>query len=248
MNHPLKRFGHLLLLAAVPAAIFTSCGGDDDPDPVPVVDKGKVMAVHAVTSPSVAVKFLSDDTELKQLAYKEQSGYQEVNAGSHTFKIAVAATGGATLLSSTQTVSKDKSYSLFAYTATGQASNTATGLWVEDDLTAPSSGKAKIRLVNVGQGTPSPVGLMRTENSTTTTAVIPGTALGAASSFVEIAPGTATYYLVNTTTNLPVVPLAGSDKLTTNFAAGKIYTLYLRGSATPLSTTERFELDLVTHN
>jgi hypothetical protein len=234
------------LLAALPAALaFASCG-KDDPDPV-APDQARVLTVHAAANTStLPIKSTIGDKEGPNVTYGTNSGYQTVGTGNMAVKAAIAASGGATLYSGTQSLGKDKSYSLFVYSAVGQAVNTASTLWVEDDLTAPTTG-AKIRLVHVGQGLASPLGLSKPNSTGSLEPVVAATAAGAASAFVSVPAGTFSYNLVNASGNT-IVPLVGASVLSTNFQSGKIYTIVIRGSNSPASDNERFTLDLITNN
>ncbi|SNC75683.1 protein of unknown function [Hymenobacter gelipurpurascens] len=228
-----------VVFAALPAALaFSSCSNDDKADPIP--DQGRVLAVHAAPNANVKVSVLADEQAIKDLNYGENSGYQVLNAGSKVFKVNVAGTT-TTVATATQTVAKDKNYSLFAYSPSNQA-NSVAPLWVEDDLTAPAAGKAKIRVVHVGQGAASPLTLYRTESTGTATLLIPNISFGNASAFTEIDANTANLYLSNSS-NVPVI-IIGSKVL----AAGKIYTLVVRGSSTGLTTDLQVKADFIENN
>lgn len=215
------------LWLVLPAALaFTACSSDSTPAPA----QGRVNTYHAAASANIGLKVLFDDTEKSTITYGNSTGYQALSAGSHTIKVNVASSG-ANILTQPVTVEKDKSYSYFVY---ANSTTTQAGLLTTDDLTAPASGKAKIRLVNLGQGAANPVKL-----STTVAAVadIPGTeaAFGAASPYVEILPGA--YNIAVTTgatsatvTNGNVGNGTGAGTVANKtYEAGKIYTVIYRG-------------------
>ncbi|TGE19937.1 DUF4397 domain-containing protein [Hymenobacter elongatus] len=235
------------LAVALPAALVLAGCGKDDESPAPAPDQANVLTVHAAANNStLPIKSTIGDRESANVSYGANSGYRKVLTGSLPVKVTIAAAGGATLTSGTQTLAKDRYYSYFVYSAVGQATNTSANLWVEDDLTVPTTG-AKVRLVHVGQGLVSPLGLSRPDGSGMLVPVVTPISSGAASAFVAIPSGTASYNLVNATNNT-IVPLAGASVLATNFAAGKIYTIVVRGSSSPATSNEQFTIDLITHN
>ncbi len=228
------------LLAALPALLLAAACSKSDSTPAP--DQGRVNAYHMAASANVPLKFAVDAVDKGPLNYNGSSGYQNVNVGSHTLTFTVA--GGAQAASKPVTVEKGKSYSFFVY-AVDAAS--ADGLVTTDDLTAPaaattsSPGKAKIRLVNLGQGTPSPLGLATTVAGVS---AISGTeaAFGTASPFVEILPGSYNVAVTNGATPVDrgnVGDGSGAGLVTPanyTYQAGKIYTIIYRGLTGTLVT------------
>jgi hypothetical protein len=234
--------------AVLPATLLlAACGKDDKPAPA-APDQARVLVSHNDANNSArSIKVTVGTTEGPSVNYGANTGYQTVGVGAFDIKTNIAATGGAQINTENKTLAKDKSYSYFVYSGVGQATNTALGVWTEDDLSAPASNTAKIRLVHVGQGIVSPLGLSRPNASGMLDAVVPPTTAGSASAFVSIPTGTASYNLVNSSMNT-IVPLAGTAVLSTNFAAGKIYTMVIRGSSNPATANEQFTLDLITNN
>lgn len=236
-------------LAILPATVlfFSACSKDDDPVVTPV-DQGRIYVYHGAPSANVAIKFLFDDVEKSNVIYGQNGGYQTVNTGIHTLRI--NNTAGTTLATQQATVEKDKSYSYFAFSPT---TTTVGGLFVTDDLTAPSANTAKIRLVHLGQGSASPLkisstsvaGLVDVANINVvfagSTPAAGSTATVGASSFVEIPVGT---YNLAVTTGSPSLSVAsvgdgsGSGTGTKAYEAGKIYTVVLRGTTSPLVSTD----------
>lgn len=234
--------------ALLPATLLlAACSKTDQPAPA-APDQARVLVAHDDANNSTRpIKVTVGATEGPSVAYGANSGYQTVKTGALAIRTNIAATGGAQINTENKTLEKDKSYSYFVYSGVGQATNTALGVWAEDDLSAPAAGMAKVRLVHVGQGLASPLGLSKPGASGTLDAIVPPTGAGAPSAFVSIPTGTASYNLVNANKNT-IVPLAGASVLSTNFAAGKIYTIVIRGSSNPATTNEQFTLDLITNN
>ena len=238
--------------ALLPATLLlAACGKSDTPAPTPAPDTAQVLAVHAAVSNSTRnIKVTVGDKEGPTVAYGTNSSYQSVTTGNLTVKAAIDAAGGATLYSVAQTLSKDKSYSFFAYSIPGQSTAAVSGLLVEDNLTLPASGTAKVRLVHVGRDLESPLTLSRTPSGGgALAAVTTATATGQASAFVEVPAGTASYNLANSS-NAAIQPAFGGAVLATPFVAGGIYSIIVRGAVSTSAPTdnEKFTLQLIKHN
>jgi hypothetical protein len=123
-----------------------------------------------------------------------------------------------------------------------------------DDLTAPASGKAKIRFVNLAPGAPN-VDFGITGQSTplfTNTkygnaggAILSGTGLNAYSigPFITVDAGTVSFNVTKTSDQSAIV-IANNLLNNITLASGKIYTIYINGtpSSTDLGAT------IITHN
>lgn len=253
MNLPFNHFGRLVLMAALPAALLSSCGNDDDsPPPTPEVDTGKVMLVNAAVSTSAGIKFLANDAQIGQLDYGQNSGYDKVAANSAVTVKANNATTNATLATLATSVAKDANYSIFAYAPTF---STVGLLQLTDDLTAPASGQAKIRLVHLGEGLASPLKL--SAQSITGQADVPGisSAFGAANSFgfVSVPAGDFSLIVTSGAASSPVLyvgngnggsdPANGGTSTSTTvvnrYESGKIYTILVRGSNNSLGAANQ---------
>ncbi|GAA3949084.1 DUF4397 domain-containing protein [Hymenobacter algoricola] len=245
-----------LLLATVPAALaFTGCGNDDD-DPVvtPVPDQGKIMLVHAAPTSSAAVKIVANDNkELGQATYGTNSSYVNVVAGAQSLKVNDA-TSGATSVTQTLAVEKNKNYSFFAYSPNANLGS-AAGLAVVDDLTAPAAGKAKIRIVHLGVSAPSPLNLSLPAPTIGTTEIITNVGFGTASSFTELTPNTYNLAVSTGAGATGMVEVSVGDGTGTNptgakaYAAGKIYTILVRGiKSTSVATNLRLQAVVIENN
>jgi hypothetical protein len=236
MNLPFNHFGRLLLLAAVPVALLSSCGNDDDnPPPTPVPDQGKVMLVHAAAASNVQVTAFVNDGQVGQLNYGQNSAYLNVNTGTPTLRIN---NGSAALVSQNLTIAKDQSYSSFVYSPSATIGATPVILTTTDDLAAPASNQAKVRIVHLAVNAPTPVRL-------TVPSAVPGAAgtditgdiaFGAASSFFPINAGQQNLSISaagtpSRTTVLSVGDGSGSGSGVKTYEAGKIYTIVVRGIA-----------------
>jgi hypothetical protein len=226
------------LLLAIPALLaFSACSKEDTPTPTPVPDQGRISVYHMAASANVGLKFLFDDAEKASLTYGQSSLNQALNTGSRVLKVNVASSSVAAIAARTVTVEKDKNYSYFAYADTP---TTLAGLFLPDDLTFPtaSAGKARIRLVHLGQGSTTPLKLATTVAGVTDIANTDA-GFATASSFVDIIPGQYNVAVISGSgaTGTIIANVgdgsgsgAGTNK---NYEAGKIYTVVLRGITGP---------------
>lgn len=260
MNLPFNHPGRLLLLAAVPAALLTACGNDDDNPVTPAPEQGRVVLVHAAPSANTQVTALVNDQAVGQLTYGQNSSYLNVAAGTPVLKINNSA--GQTAVQQSLTVANNQNYSVFAYSPTA----TTVGLLpITDDLTAPASGQAKVRIVHLGVGAPATVRLGQQTVSTPveiagTTVTFPAssTATTAASSFVSIAAGD--YNLAAITGSPATTVLAVGDgtgsgvngtaaaTATRKYEAGKIYTILVRGLSGSIDPPLQPRAVVIQHN
>lgn len=222
------------LLAALPAVLaFSACSKDDNNTPAP--DKGQVLFSHAAAASAVPVKALIKGGEVGSLTYGSSTSYLTTNADTATVRINVASSGQGAAKTNFR-IEKDKNYSVFAYSPTASIGSVALKYFT-DDLTAPATNQAKVRIVHLAVGVPSPVRL-------TVPSVIPGTAgndvtpdiaFGNASEFFAINAGSANLVITAgspvRTQVLAVGDGSGSGSGTKNYEAGKIYTIVVRGIA-----------------
>ncbi|HEX8424835.1 DUF4397 domain-containing protein [Hymenobacter sp.] len=224
-------FHRSFLFVALPAALaFSSCGDDNPAAPA----QGKVLISHAAASALVQVTAFVNDQQVGQLNYGQNSSYLTVNAGSPTFRIN---NGSQVITTQALTIEGNQNYSVFAYSPTAAVGSVAL-LSITDDLALPAAGQAKVRLVHLAVGAPSPVRL-------TLPSPLPGgagtditsdVAFGTASSFVALNAG-APLNLTITANGTPRTQVlvvgdgTGSGTGTKTFEAGKIYTVVVRGIA-----------------
>jgi hypothetical protein len=239
------------LLAAIPAALaFASCGNDDDDTPA-APSQGKVLFSHSAATASSQVKILANDKDLGTLNYGFTGSYLTLDAGTQTIKINDASSN-VTAVTQTASVERDKNYSVFAYSPTN-ALGSVSALVVTDDLTAPTTGKAKIRLVHLGVGAPTQVSLSQ-PGAVGTSDIVPNVSFANSSPFVEIAPGTYSLAIstgTGATANIEtsVGDGTGTGTGTKAYVAGKIYTVVVRGiKSTTVAQDLRLKAVIVENN
>ena len=194
-------------------------------------EEARVLVTHA--SPDApGVDLLVDN---QKLTFPNSTGYLTVTAGTRNIKVNAAGTT-TTVINADVPFTKDKNYSLFAY---NQLASIGAVL-VEDDLTAPASGKAHIRFFHLSPGAPAvTVGVL---NGDVFTPVFSDRAFEtqatatANQAFAPVDAGTYTFDVRVAGTTTSVLTLPGI-----NLQAGKIYTVFARGivgnSTTPLGAT-----------
>jgi hypothetical protein len=196
---------------------FSSCSKDDDN--TTVHPDATVKIVNSLPDAG-SVDVYNGDTKLNSSAitFASATGYLNAAKGDFTYNFKTTV-GGSTVLSAPLTF-KSGSYSLFATGTT--VDNTTVGVLTEDNLDAPASGKAKIRLVHVSPDAP-PVNFL-VHDSTVYSAV----GYKGATTFAELPAGTYTVKLNNSNSGETVI-----TKADVTLVAGKIYTVVAEGLASP---------------
>lgn len=236
------------LLAAVPAAlVFSGCGEDDD-SAAPAPDQGRVVVVNGAAGINVPVKVLAGDAEKASVAYGQNSSYTNLNTGDQIFKVNVASSGQNVVTQPAFKIEKDKSYSYFLYTPS--ATTAGAGLFATDDLTAPATGKAKIRLVNLALASTGPLRLSQ-QLAVGYSDIIPDVAFPGVSNFIEINAGPLNLAVSAGNPSLPIYQVgdgSGTGTGTKTYEAGKIYTVVVRGDANNLDPERKPKAVLMQNN
>jgi hypothetical protein len=122
-------------------AITTACG--DDKDPVAPTPTAQLRVVHAsADAPNVDV-LVDGAAALTNVAFKGVSNYLSVPAGARNLKVRAAGTS-TVVIDQSATLTAGRSYTVLA---TGPVASIAP-LVLEDDLTSPTAGNVKVRLVH----------------------------------------------------------------------------------------------------
>ncbi|MXV52938.1 DUF4397 domain-containing protein [Pedobacter sp. HMF7647] len=217
-NNAIKKTKFFLAAAALLGAVtfFSSCDKSDDNG----YENGSVtvMAVNAREA-SLPQNFYLDQSKMNgdALAYTQNTAYITSNSGNRTASFRVAATG--TVNTSDVVQLQDGKHYTFFYT--GDLSNNNLSVALEDDLSAPASGKAKVRFVHLSPAASASVDIAVQNGSKLATNL----AYKGATAFSEIDGGTYNLQLsaagsVTSALSIPNVTIE----------AGKIYTVYISGS------------------
>jgi hypothetical protein len=242
----------LALQAMIPAVLLlASCGKDDDPVVPPAPSQGKVMFVNSASHIApTTLKFLVDNTEKASQAYATGSAYQGLDIGTRAVQVT---TGSQTALTQSLAIEKDKNYTFLATPTT--SASAVGGLLLPDDLTASAigSGKARIRLVNLGQGTTTPVRLSQittTVNGPVVADIATNVASSTSSSFIEFSANTYTLSVLDNAGNTIAVVGDGTGAGTGvyKYTEGKLYTVVLSGTVGSLNNDQKIKAYLLNNN
>lgn len=224
MNKFIKSiFNFIMLIGILSMILLVSCNKTES---IPGQPTSTIMLINGLaTATSTNAHFFLDSQRISNtsLAYGATTNYLVVgsNYSSGTIK---NATTNATLISSAIQLQDKLSYSIFLH---GTAA-TPLVLITKDTLSTPSSGKSRVRLVNLGQGIGSNIDLLiRNDYQIAPVAkmAVPNCAFGAASSFVEIDSCTNySFQIVSSGTNTVKI---SSSKVT--ILPNLNYTIMVRG-------------------
>ncbi|WP_214071004.1 DUF4397 domain-containing protein [Mucilaginibacter sp. dw_454] len=144
------------------------------------------------------------------LAYTQSSAYVSVSSGDHpaAFK---TASNGVNLTAFTITPQPGLYYSIFYFGGTTVA--------MQDDLSAPATGKARVRFINLNPGVPTAVDFAVAGGATLASKL----SLAVNSDYFNADPAT-TFSALSTGTTTELI------HITTAIEAGHIYTIYLSGT------------------
>ena len=234
-------------LALLPATLLlAACSKSDTPAPAPAVDHGRVVFINAASHIApITLKFLVDNSEKASLAYGTSSSYLDISTGAHPLQVTA---GTQTAFTMTLAPDKDKNYTFVATPAV--SSSAVNGLLFPDDLTAPTTGKARIRVINLGQSVSTPIRLSQVTSTVTgpiVADVVTNVGLNAASPFTEFAPGTYALSILDNTATASTTPLAqvgdgtGSGTGTKVYEAGKLYTVVVSGTNGSLNQDQKIK-------
>jgi hypothetical protein len=271
MKFSLSSFLTKLTLTASVATVLASCDEPDYGTPTPItastVGQAQVLVVNAAPGATGTNVLLDNAPFGSALPYLSASSPTLVNAGQRLFiyneptNIPSNATTGSAFrpLIARSAFLGGTNYTVFLTDPTNRAFTGTTDqggirtVVLTDNLAAPAANKAKIRFVNL-----APSGTYGIFNSVTQASLFSAVPTRAYRLTNNGTTATSTNYANFTevdagTYNLDVrsaatTPLTGTGRSLT-FAAGKIYTLYVRGiaaSATPTSTS--LGISVVQHN
>jgi len=208
-------FKYLFLLVILTIAALSSCKKDDNNSSVN--GSASIMVTNSAEGSSSQDLMLDNATVSgSTVAYAQSSNYLTVKSGDHQAKFvnSGSATANANFNVSLQS---GQHYSIYY---TGDASSSSSSYLVtQDDLSAPASGKAKVRFVHLSSAAASTVDLGIAAGSK----ILTGLAYRAASAYYTVdANTTFALYASGSATALLSIP--------TTIQAGKIYTIYLSGA------------------
>jgi hypothetical protein len=223
--------GNLLFLAAmmVFGISMSSCKKEE------VKEYAKIMVTHA--SPDApGVDLLVDGAKQNsaELTFPNSTAYIQVEAGTRNIKVNVAGTSNS-VINADISFSKDKNYSIFAVDSVSIIS----AIVLEDDLTAPATGKAHVRFVHLSPNAPAvDVTVAGTNNI-----VFGNKAFKEYTAFKVLDAGTYDLEVKLADANgagAVVLPLSGIT-----LTAGKIYTVFAKGYAGVTTGNDALDAEII---
>ncbi|MDX5418341.1 MAG: DUF4397 domain-containing protein [Hymenobacteraceae bacterium] len=208
----------IMLLAIMPAIVLTSCDDDDD-DGMGLNETASVMVVHASPdAPGVDLLVDNNKVNTAALTFPNNTGYLDVNAGRRNVKVNAAGTS-TTVIDANLDLEEDQNYSVFAINTLSNIE----ALVLEDDLTAPASGKAHVRFVHLSPDAPA-VDIAVTNGPV----LFSNRAFKSATAFTPVDAASYDLEVRLAGTNTVVLSVPGVQ-----LASGRIYTIFARGFVTP---------------
>jgi hypothetical protein len=204
-----KKLVSTLTMLAVFTLLVSSCKKEDIMEPV-VYGDANIRVVNTVSGSS-AQDFYQGTSKLSTsaIAYGEATAYLKMKAGNSTisFKNAVTAATTATQNIGAETNNSYTAFYLTSATGSGQI------IGFQDDTTAPSAGKAKVRFVNVGSAFNNNLNINITGGAAVTS--------GLQYSYASV------YNTIDATATLSVQVIGSTAvAIPTVFQSGKIYTIW----------------------
>jgi hypothetical protein len=183
----------------------------------------RVKTVQATPDVPLMDVLLDSNVAFSNIPYKGVSSYQVISAGSHLVQAQATATPGTFLTNGATALTGGKDYSLVIAGRQGKA----TLVPLTDTNFTPTSGKVRVRVVNVGLGG-GPIDVL-----VNFVKQLGNVATNSASSYLEIDPSTTTtpysftFTNAGTTTAVLSMPSVVLD-------AGSRYTIYIVGNSPSL--------------
>lgn len=211
-----RKSASIITMFVVLMAVMSSCKKDNDE--VVIQGDAKVRVVNSVQGSSPQ-DFYQGDTKISTsaVAYGEASPYYTVKAGSSTLAFKNTTTVSTTA-STNVSIGQNAMVTVFYY-ADGTGATKVDG--VADDNTAPASGKARVRFINLGASFNNGINVVTAASS----ALVNGLNYQSSSS----------YYSIDANTAL-AVNIIGSATITTipgaTFQSGKNYTVWFDAANT----------------
>lgn len=201
-----RKFTFAGLLAALLALVFA-------PSAFAQAGNAKVRVIHASPDAPAVDVFVNGNRTLTNVPFFTASDYLDLPAG--TYQIQVAPTGqpaSAAVIDASATIQAGMAYTI---AATGLVANIEATVFA-DDLSAPASGQAKVKVYHLSPDAPA-VDVKVAGGDT----LIPGLAFPNASDYLEVPAGSYDLQVTPAGASDVVIDLAG-----TALEAGKIYSVF----------------------
>ena len=170
------------------------------------------------------------------LAYFRYSGYQNVTAGASVAINLFLTNQGTPLCNGTPALTAGDYYSVFA----GGIVTHPTFVVTTDDMTAPTTGNAKVRFINLSSDTLNESCFIGVGTSKLDSNISAGTS----TPFFEVAATTGAQVLLQD----PLKPTVLAEIASQPFSAGKIYTIMLTGTQYATTSGAGLTLTVINNN
>ena len=212
-----------------PVTTKTDAGTSTAPPAGEVKKRNNALLRFIHTIPGVAPTdlFANDTKAFANVAYKTVTPYQELRGERQTFRLRLAGQDAAEpLVEDNNGFAEGEHYTVLALPT---RFNKSALLFVKDDLEAPSSGKAKLRLLHAALDL-GDVDLFAAGRSE---ALLKSADFAAGSKYTEVDPFSGTLEVRRENENLATLAVPNA-----RFDAGKIYTIILVGQVKGTSKLE----------
>lgn len=184
-------------------------------------DKALARVVHAIPGAGAVDVFAENNKVFTKVAYKSVTPYREIPDNRQTFRVRPTGQDTATpLVEDSEGFSDGQHYTIIALPTDGGRADLR---FVRDNISAPSSGKAKVRVIHAAAGVGEVDIYARGNNH----ALFDGIDFPSESSYNEIDPFTGALEVRREGQNTPALTIPNA-----RFEAGKIYTVIVMGRAT----------------
>jgi hypothetical protein len=205
-----------------PVTTTTNTGTSNAPPASEVKQRGNALVrlIHAIPGGPPVDVFADDAKEFTGIAHKTTTPYKEISAERHTFRIRPAGKDTAQpLAENSEGLSDGKHYTVVAWADTD---GKPTLYIVDDDLVPPSSGKAKVRVIDASAGS-GEIDVYAKEGNKK---LVGGVNPLKATSYSEFDPMSGTIEVRPSGKNNAVLTIPNAK-----FDAGDIYTIVVLGQA-----------------
>ncbi|MEM8532957.1 MAG: DUF4397 domain-containing protein, partial [Chloroflexota bacterium] len=202
---------------------------DPGPGPDPTVDNAKVRVAHAAPDADAVDVYVDGDEVLSDVEFFTASDYLTVPAGDRLVQVTLADQDPEdAVISATLTLETDMAYTVAATGTLDETDDADFGPTViEDDLSLPMFGEAKVRVYHFSPDAPA-VDVLAGES-----ALISNLAFPDASDYLSVAEGTYDLAVTETGTTEPVV----INLPQTELMAGKIYSVFAIGELADITAS-----------
>ncbi len=222
--------GLMLLMAACgdanrnqPVTTTTNKGSSTAPPAAQVEDRDNALVhvIHAIPGGATVDVFAENNKAFTNVAYKSVTPYREIPDDRQTFRVRPTGQDTATpLVEDSEGFSDGQHYTIIALPTDGGRADLR---FVRDNISVPSSGKAKVRVIHAAAGVGEVDVYARGNND----ALFDGVNFPSESSYNEIDPVTGTLEVRREGQNTAALTIPNA-----RFEAGKIYTVIVMGRAT----------------